>query len=172
MEDNVWTRNRIEEELRDYKEVVCIRDTLKLDIEALEDYLEHSRDEAIEGGAVKSPQEPDMPRSNTISDPTARLARKLDEEVELTALRIKWRFYDRRVRRVETWLAALPNRERKVTEMFFARGMTWFEITCAYNRGSDDGGRSESALRGFKRSAIDRIVRIENREIDTPAVVF
>ena len=157
-----WTREAIEHHLRMYRERRCHAEQLRLDIAGWKDAIK-ARDEAIAAAALRTPPEPDMPRSGTTSDPTSRIAMRLPDEVELSRMRIQLRMLQRDVRRVESWLEALPNRERILISMVHVDGMVWSEAVTTYNSKPPDGiAREERTLRRWKHQGIDSIVKLAN----------
>ena len=157
-----WTREAIEHHLRMYRERRCHAEQLRLDIAGWQDAIK-ARDEAIAAAALRTPPEPDMPRSGTTSDPTSRIAMRLPDEVELSRMRIQLRMLQRDVRRVESWLEALPNRQRLILRMAYVDGYVWGEIVTAYNANPSDGEpREERTLKRWKQEGLDMVFRLAN----------
>ena len=158
-----WTAERIESELRQYRENRCRATELRLDIEAERELLTALRDESIEASALRHPPEPDMPRSSVPPDSTARLAACLPDEADMRAMYVELAGLERRVRRVDAWMGALTNRERLIVELFYIQGMVWAEVVFAYNsHPTDEVARGEGAIRRWRREALSRIEKVAN----------
>lgn len=161
IKQSYYPRERIEAWLSQYREKRCKAEQLRLDIEALQD--EACSDESIEAATFAGQRTTGMPRATTPSDVTGRLAAGMPDRLLLDEYGAELRVLERQIRRMDAWIAALPCRERRVVELFYVQGMTWVEVVYAYNTQAGDGGRSERALMDMKRSAIQRIERISNR---------
>jgi len=148
-----------------------------LDIEAGQELLRACRDESIEAAALKRPdciqsigngdEERGfvMPKSNDVTDATARLAACLPEEADIRAMCVELAGLERRVRRVDAWMGALTNRERMVIDLFYIRGMVWAEVVFAYNSKPTDGiAREEGTMRRWRREALLRIEKVACRQ--------
>ena len=158
-----WTEEAIENELRQYRANKCRAEELRIDLEAAREYLAEDRDGSIEAAALHHPQEPDAGRGNTISDATARIAMRLPDEAGVREMSAELARLERRVRRVDSWLGALSNRERLIVTLFYVEGMVWGEVVYSYNKQPSDGmPRAERTIMLWKQEAVKRIVRVAN----------
>lgn len=163
MSEALWTKGAIETELRRLPELICQAEQMRLDIEGWQEMMNLLQNEAIEAGTFKKPNEPDMPRSSTTSDPTARLAMRLPDAVELQRARIELAKLERRIRRIEAWMRGLPNRQKVIVKKYYAEGMVWGEVINTYNAAPTDGiPREERTLRRWRDEGVIMIEKLAN----------
>jgi hypothetical protein len=157
-----WSRAEICAELAEYQGLRLKANELELDIEALE---AEPHEEQIEADALRGASGA-MLSGGVPGDKTGRTAVQTSAERELSSMRRELSVVLIRIKRVEGWIAAMPNRAAEIARMKYGRGMSWGEIVAAHNLAPPGGVvRDARALHRWLAAGIEQVERLQKKTV-------